>query len=123
VDQPRSRRHPALLGLLGLAVMLPWPVAGVALNWSQFSSGDEAVLFFGGLTAIPLALLSLVGLPIPVLLVVPLLVWAAVVVVPGVWVRRSEISHATLIAILAGQAGFSLLQAVVGQLMIWGKHV
>jgi hypothetical protein len=113
----------ALLWLVALTVMLPWPAAAVAINWSEVAGGDEAVLFFGGLTAIPLALLALVGLPPSVLVVVPIVLWVAVAAVPGFWVRRREVSRRTLIAILGGQAGFSVLQAVMGQLMIWGRHV
>lgn len=112
-----------VLWLVALVMMLPWPLAGIMLNWSQFSGADGAVLFFGGVTMIPLAFLTLVGLPIPVLVTIPLVVWAAVAIVPGFWVRRRELSRRTLITIVGGQVGFSVVQASVGQLMVWTANV
>ena len=50
------------LCLACFVVMLPWPLLAILATHSNFDNGDEASLLFGGITGIPLAILTLVGL-------------------------------------------------------------
>ena len=103
--------------------MLPWPFVGIALVHTHFNNWNESLLMFGGLVAIPAVLLSLLGAPEWVFLAVILLVWIGVWVVPTMFFRRRLSSRGGALMILGIQAAFSLSQALVGMLMIWGKSV
>lgn len=90
---------------------------------SYFDNGDEASLLFGGITGIPLAILTLVGLPPAVLPWLLVLVWVAAAVVPGIWLARRLSSRRAVFILLGVQAAFSYAQAAMGVLMIFGKAV
>ena len=76
------------LCLASFVVMLPWPLLAILATHSNFDNGDEASLLFGGITGIPLATLTLVGLPPAVFPWLFVLVWVAAAVVPGIWLAR-----------------------------------
>jgi hypothetical protein len=122
-EQTTARGRRVLLLVLSLLFMLPWPLAGIAVVHTHFDNGNESLLMFGGLVAIPAALLSLLGAPEWVFLGVVLLVWIGVWVFPTLFLRKRLSSRGGALMVLAIQAAFSLSQALVGMLMIWGKAV
>jgi hypothetical protein len=102
--------------------MLPWPLLAI-LAHSYRDNGDEASLLFGGITRITIAILTLVGLPpawLPPLLV---LLWVAAAVVPDIWLASWLFSRRAIFTSLGVQAAFSLAQAAMGAMMIFGKAV
>jgi len=101
--------------------MLPWPLLGILITHSYFDSWNEASLLFGGVTGIPLAILTLVGLPAALLPPLLVLVWVAAAVVPDIWLARRLSSRRAVFILLGAQAAFSFAQAVMGALMIFGK--
>lgn len=82
---------------------------------------DEVSLLFGGITGIPLALLALIGLPPTVAVSLMVLVWVGVAIVPDIWLARKLTSRQDIFTLLKFQAVFSLAQAAMGVLMIFGK--
>lgn len=111
------------LCLASFVVMLPWPLLAILATHSYFDNGDEASLLFGGITGIPVAILTLVGLPPAVLPWLLVLVWVAAAVVPGIWLARRLSSRRAVFILLGVQAAFSFAQAAMGVLMIFGKAV
>ena len=131
-----DRRHPPapsrvgtplrtlVLCLASLAVMLPWPLLGIALLHSAFDRESEAFMFFGGITLFPLMILALFGsVSEEVLIAIFMLVWLTVAVVPDVWLRRRLRSWMAIGILLGVQSAFSLAQALMGALLIIGKSV
>lgn len=106
-----------------LAVMAPWPLLGILLASSSFDRASEAFLPFGGVTMFPLMILALFSVGERVLIVLIMLVWLGAAVVPGLWVRRRLRSWRAVGVLLGVQAAFSLAQAVMGVLLIFGKNV
>jgi len=116
--------RPAIILLASLAVMVPWPLVGIALTRGLFDQPDEAVWLFGGVTGMALAPLALVvELTNTVFWVVILGVWCIALVVPAVIVLRIRSSRTAVAVLLSSQAAFSLVQAAMGALMILGKDV
>ena len=111
------------LCLASFVAMLPWPLLAILATYSNFDNGDEASLLFGGITGIPLAILTLVGLPPAVFPWLLVLVWVAAAVVPGIWLARRLSSRRAVFILLGVQAAFSFAQAAMGVLMIFGKAV
>jgi hypothetical protein len=111
------------LRLASFVVMVPWPLLAIPATHSNFDNGDEASLLFGGITGIPLATLTLVGLPPAVFPWLFVLVWVAAAVVPGIWLARRLSSRRAVFILLGVQAAFSFAQAAMGVLMIFGKAV
>jgi hypothetical protein len=103
--------------------MVPWPLLASLATHSYFDNGDEASLLFGGITGIPIAILTLVGLPPAVFPWLLVLVWVAAVVVPDIWLARRLSSRRAVFMLLGVQAAFSFAQATMGVLMIFGKAV
>ena len=102
---------------------LPWPIAGTAAVYTQFDEWSEAIFMLGGVTAIPAMIVSLFGAPDSVYAAVLVVVWiTAWILPPFIWVRRQHGLGVSL-AILGSQSTFSLLQAMVGVLMVSGKSV
>ena len=111
------------LCLASFVVMVPWPLLAILATHSYFDNWDEASLLFGGITGIPLAILTLVGLPPAVFPWRVVLVWVAAAVVPGIWLARRLSSRRAVFILLGVQAAFSFAQAAMGVLMIFGKAV
>jgi hypothetical protein len=109
------------LGSFG--VMAPWPLVGILLAHSHFNQWDEAGLLFGGITGIPIAILTLVGLPAAMLTPLIVLVWIAVMLVPNLFLARRLSSRPAVLTLFGVQGFFSLVQAAAGALMIAGKAV
>ena len=119
---------PTVRGVLGLclasfAVMLPWPLLAILATHSYFDNRNEAILLFGGITGIPLAILTLVGLSETAMLSLIVLAWIAAAIVPDIWLARRLASRRAIFTLLGVQAAFSLAQAAMGALMIFGKAV
>lgn len=119
---------PTIRGVLALCmasfgVMLPWPLLAILVTRSYFDNWNEASLLFGGITGIPLALLSLLGLSEAALVLLVILVWVATAVVPDIALARRLSSRRAVVALLGAQAFFSLAQAGMGALMIFGKAI
>ncbi len=107
--------------IASLAAMLPWPLLAILATHGYFDRANEAILLFGGITGIPLAILSVVGLSETTMLAVILVVWIAAAIVPALWLWRGRASGQTALIVLALQSAFSLAQAGMGALMIYGK--
>lgn len=118
----RIRRTVALC-VASFAVMAPWPLLGILALHAQFDHADEASLLFGGITAIPIAILTLIGLPTASLPPILVSLWIAAAVVPDIWFARRLASWRAVLTLLGWQAAFSLAQATMGAMMIVGKSV
>lgn len=103
--------------------MAPWPLLGILVTNSSFESWDEALFLFGGVTAIPLMILVAVGAPEAIFVPLLVLAWPAAAIVPDVWLAPRLTSRRAIGWLLGTQAAFSLAQAVVGVLMVFGKNV
>jgi hypothetical protein len=69
-------------------------------------------------------LLALFGtVPEAVLIVILMLVWLAAAVVPGLWLGRRLRSWPAIVALLVVQVVFSIAQAGMGALLVFGKNV
>ncbi len=101
--------------------MLPWPLLAILATHSYFDNRNEAILLFGGITGIPLAILTLVGLSETAMLSLIVLAWIAAAIVPDIWLARRLASRRAIFTLLGVQAAFSLAQAAMGALMIFGK--
>ena len=119
----RSLRGVVALCLGSLAVMAPWPLLATLLTRSSFDDSGEAILLFGGITAIPVVILTALGLPEAMFELLVIGVWCAAAVVPDVWLARRLTSWQTICWLLGVQTAFSFAQAVMGALMIFGKDV
>ncbi|MDX2133084.1 MAG: hypothetical protein SFY69_13640 [Planctomycetota bacterium] len=107
-----------------LAVMAPWPLLGILATQSLFDRSSEAFMLFGGITLFPLLILAIFGVTSEdVLITLMMLVWAAAVVVPDLWLRRRLRSWAAVSVLLVVQSGFSFAQAAMGAMLILGKSV
>jgi len=112
-----------LVCLSSLLVMLPWPLAGIAAVHAQFDEWSEALFMLGGVTAIPAMVVALFGAPDSVYAAVLVVVWiAAWLTPPIVWVRQTRRLRVVLV-MLGAQAGFALLQAMAGAMLVIGKSV
>ena len=114
---------PAFLALTFGAMVL-WPMLGIAASVSMFDKISEAVLLFGGLTALLL---------LPVYLILPLsetgfgiaiiAIWLLVWIGGSVWFTSGSRTRRAQITVLAVLSGISLCQATIAFLMILGKNV
>jgi len=103
--------------------MAPWPLLGILVTRSHFDNPNESILLFGGITGIPLVILALFGLSERVLALLLILVWVAAAIVPDIWLAGRLTSRRAVFKLLGAQALFSLGQAAVGVMMIFGKAV
>lgn len=92
-------------------------------NSVYFDNWNDLALLLRGLTGIPLVVLALVGLPEPIFLSLLILAWVAAAIVPHLWLARRLSSRSAVLILLAAQAAFSLAQAAIGAMMIFGKAV
>ena len=125
-DDPPTRRSPGRIArncVLSLAVMAPWPLLGVLGTYRFFEHSWEAVLLFGGITGIPLALLTVVGMPAAALEWLIVIAWLAAAIVPDVWLDRRMTSRTSVGWLFGIQSAFSFAQAAMGALMVLGKSV
>lgn len=132
VDGRLSRKSnpiaPSFRGMLALCfaslvVMVPWPLLAILATHSYFDILDETSLLFGGITGIPIAILTLVGFPAAWLPPVLILSWVAAAIVPDIWLARRLSSWRAAFILLGAQTSFSFAQAAMGVLMIFGKAV
>lgn len=68
-------------------------------------------------------ILSLVGLSETAFLSLIVLAWIAAAIVPDIWLARRLFSRRAIFTLLGVQAAFSLAQAAMGAMMIFGKAV
>jgi hypothetical protein len=132
-SEPQSKRHVehidkpylALLLFGSLVAMLPWPVIATSgcLRWSMFDRASEAMLLFGGFTLMCLLPIGMFDPPEWVFAVLIGIVWLLALILPVLFVVRRRHSKGSVVAMLVSQAAFSLAQAGLGLLMIWGKNV
>ena len=114
---------PAFLALTFGAMVL-WPMLGIAASVSMFDKISEAVLLFGGLTALLL---------LPVYLIHPLsetvfgiaiiAIWLLLWIGGSIWFTSGSRTRRAQITVLAVLSGISLCQAALAFLMILGKNV
>lgn len=121
-NAPTARGVLALC-LASFGVMAPWPLLGILITHSYFSNWNEAGLLFGGITGIPLLILVLFGVSETVFVSLLVLVWVAAAIVPGIWLARRLTSRRAVFNLLGAQTLFSLAQAAMGVMMIFGKAV
>ncbi len=122
---PDAPKVPGVLTLClaSFGVMVPWPLLAILITHSHFDNWNEASLLFGGITGIPIAILTIVGLPPALLPPLLVLLWVAAAVVPDIWLARRLSSRRAVLILLGAQTAFSFAQAVMGALMIFGKAV
>ena len=108
-----------------VAAMLPWPLLalGTCLGWSLFDRVSEAMLLFGGVSVIFLLPVGLLNPPEWVFGVLIGAIWVLVLVLPTILVARRWLRPRGLALMYVLQVAFSLLQAGLGLLMVWGKNV
>ena len=120
----KSTWKPTITLLASLAVMIPWPLIGIALTHSLFDQASETALLFGGVTGLILApLTSLFEFSETAFLAGVLAVWCSALILPPLIVLRLRSSRTVIAVLLSCQSAFSLAQAALGALMIVGKSV
>ena len=121
--------RPVRNGLLAFACALLWPILlfGIGLSTGLLSptSPDDLVFLFGGLSVfllIPVAMVLPQQGELLVMVFIPI-IWLAVVVLAPYLLRRRLGKGSYLFLLLLGISLFSLIQAVVGFLMIITRNV
>ncbi len=122
-DDRVAWHFPAFLALT-FGAMVVWPVLGIAASFSMFDKISEAVLLFGGLTALLL---------LPVYVILPLsetvfgiaiiAIWLLIWIGGSLWFMPGSRTGRSQITVLAVLSGISLAQSALAFLMILGKHV
>lgn len=110
-----------LLCVGSLAAMAPWPLLGIAVSREQFDTSSEGFALFGGITLLPLLLLTLAKVPMGVIYAIIMLVWLAAAVLPDVFLRPRLTTWWAVAGVLGAQSLFSLAQAAVAAMLILGK--
>ena len=120
----RSRPRMATFFILALLAVVVWPLLGIAVSNSMFNNSSEAVLLFGGFTALLL---------LPVYIFVDLgetgfgiaiiAIWILFWIVPSVWYSSRPRPRRSQIWFLMILSAISFAQAGLGFLMILGKQV
>ena len=120
----RAAWHIHAILALTFGAMVLWPMLGIAASVSMFDKISEAVLLFGGLTALLL---------LPVYLIFPLsetgfgiaiiAIWLLIWIGGSVWFTSGSRTRRAQITVLAVLSGISLCQATLAFLMILGKNV
>jgi len=110
--------------ILALLAVVVWPLLGIAVSNSMFNNSSEAVLLFGGFTALLL---------LPVYIFVDLgetgfgiaiiAIWILFWIVPSVWYSSRPRPRRSQIWFLVILSAISFAQAGLGFLMILGKQV
>ncbi len=114
---------PAFLALT-FGAMVVWPVLGIAASFSMFDEISEAVLFFGGFTAL-LLLPLYASLPLSetvfgiAIIAVWILLWSG----GTIWFTSGSRTRRAQITVLAVLSGISLGQSALAFLMILGKNI
>ena len=116
-------QFPAFLALT-FGAMAVWPMLGIAVSFSMFDKISEAVLFFGGFTALLL---------LPVYVIVPLsetgfgiaiiAIWLFIWIGCSSWFTSGSRTRSAQTTVLAVLSGISLAQSALAFLMILGKSV
>lgn len=114
---------PAFLALT-FGAMAVWPMLGIAVGFSMFDKISEAVLLFGGLTALLL---------LPVYVILPLsetvfgiaiiAIWLFIWIGCSSWFTSGSRTRSAQTTVLAALSGISLAQSALAFLMILGKSV
>jgi hypothetical protein len=122
-DDRAAWHFPAFLALT-FGAMVVWPMLGIAASFSMFDKISEAVLLFGGLTALLL---------LPVYLILPLsetvfgiaiiAIWLLIWIGGSLWFMPGSRTRRSQITVLAVLSGISLAQSALAFLMILGKNV
>ncbi|MGI9469874.1 MAG: hypothetical protein ACR2OA_22320 [Rubripirellula sp.] len=122
-DDRAAWHFPAFLALT-FGAMVVWPMLGIAASFSMFDKISEAVLLFGGLTALLL---------LPVYVILPLsetvfgiaiiAIWLLIWIGGSLWFMPGSRTGRSQITVLAVLSGISLAQSALAFLMILGKHV
>ncbi len=111
-----------LIVLSSFVVMIPWPLLGIALSYRMFDQPDEAVLLFGGVTALFVVPIMLVAsLSEAVFSAIILAAWCSALLFPPILMSRRHPSRQAIASLLVIQTAFSFAQAAMGILMILGK--
>lgn len=122
-DDRAAWHFPAFLALT-FGAMVVWPLIGIAASFPMFDKISEAVLLFGGLTALLL---------LPVYVILPLSETVFGIAIIAIWLfiwiggslffmPRSRTRRVQII-VLAVLSGISLCQSAFAFLMILGKNV
>ena len=116
-------QFPAFLALT-FGAMAVWPMLGIAVSFSMFDKISEAVLFFGGFTALLL---------LPVYVILPLsettfgiaiiAIWLFIWIGCSLWLTSGSRTRSAQTTVLAVLFGISLAQSALAFLMILGKSV
>ncbi len=114
---------PAFLALT-FGAMVVWPVLGIAASFSMFDEISEAVLFFGGFTAL-LLLPLYASLPLSetVFGIAIIAIWVLLWSGGSIWFTSGSRTRRAQIAVLAVLSGISLGQSALAFLMILGKNI
>jgi hypothetical protein len=107
-----------------LAVMLPWPMLGIAacLGLSLFEKSSEAIFMFGSVTMLFLLPLAFVEIAEWVFGVLVGIVWLLVLLLPLCFNKKSLHFKYHVELVFAGQSLFSAVQAGMGFLVVLGKY-
>ena len=104
--------------------MVIWPLLGVAASSSMFDKSSEALLLFGGLSLLLLLpIYAFFPLSETMFGVVIIAIWLLLWVAPSIWVTNRSATRQSQIVALALLSAISLMQSVLGFLMILGKSV
>ena len=124
------KRAPLLLWIpLTLIVMAPWPIIGlIVTNYAGVLNRiDESALLFGGVTMIffiPLAfVLPATNLANLIFSAVAYIIWLTIATVPPIIITRRTTRRAPLVWMLVIASMLSLVQMLLGALMLFTKSV
>jgi hypothetical protein len=121
-----SRSWPRLVTffILALFAVVVWPLLGIVVSDPMFDNNSEAVLLFGGLTALLLLpLYVFVDLSENGFEITIIVIWILSWIVPYVWYASHPRSRPSEILFLAITSAISFAQAGIGFLMILGKEL
>ena len=124
------KRAPLLLWIpLTLIVMAPWPIIGlIVTNYAGVLNRiDESALLFGGVTMIffiPLAfVLPATNLANLIFSAVAYIIWMTIATVPPIIITRRTARRTPLVWMLVITSMLSLVQMLLGALMLFTKSV
>lgn len=106
--------------------MAPWPLFGFVASKSLglIDQNDEIALLFGGITIFPLLIVhALLNTSESMLNILIYVAWFAVAVLPPLMLARWLAKRSRLFWMLGTLSAFSLVQALMGGLMLLTKSV
>lgn len=112
--------------LYAILVMAPWPLIGLAITKALGVLGgtNEISLLFGGITIFPLLIVhALLNTSESILNILIYVAWFAVAVLPPLLLARWLEKRSRLFWMLGTLSAFSLVQALMGGLMLLTKSV